>query len=199
MKAQIRSARFIKSSARLEECPMPDKPEFAFIGRSNVGKSSLINMLCNHSGLAKVSATPGKTITMNHFLINEEWYLVDLPGYGYARRSRDMREQWEHAMMDYFGNRENLMTVFVLIDSRIPPQDSDMELINALGSAEVPLAIVYTKTDKNSKNETQKNIRAIEKQLLTFWETLPPSFITSSINKTGRIDLLDYISRCIRP
>ncbi|MFA6260649.1 MAG: ribosome biogenesis GTP-binding protein YihA/YsxC [Bacteroidia bacterium] len=196
MKEQIISTSvFLQSCAAYTECPRPDKPEFAFIGRSNVGKSSLINMLCNHKGLAKVSGTPGKTVSINHFLINDTWYWVDLPGYGYAKRSRNLREAWETAMRDYFLNRENLMTVFVLVDSRIPPQKADLDLINNLGEHAVPLTLVFTKIDKNSKNETSRNIAAFNKALLESWEELPPSFHTSSIEKTGRNELISYIKQ----
>ncbi len=191
----INKAEFIKSSAGLADCPRPEKPEYAFIGRSNVGKSSLINMLCNRKGLAKVSATPGKTIAINHFNINDKWYLVDLPGYGYAKRSKSLRTEWETAMTDYFVNRENLMTVFVLVDSRISPQASDIELINYLGESQVPLCIVFTKTDKNSQHSTIKNIQIFKAKLAEEWEELPTDFITSSTEKTGRNELLQFIEK----
>lgn len=191
----IDKAEFLTSSGSNADCPRPDKPEFAFIGRSNVGKSSLINMLCNRKGLAKVSGTPGKTITINHFLINEKWYLVDLPGYGYAKRSKTLREKWEQSMTEYFTQRENLMTVFVLVDSRIPPQAVDMELINYLGENQVPLCVVYTKTDKNNRSGTIKNIAAIEKKLSESWEELPIRFTTSSTEKLGRNEMLSFIEK----
>jgi GTP-binding protein len=155
-------------------------------------------MLCNRNGLAKVSATPGKTITMNHFLINNHWYLVDLPGYGYAKRSKTLRASWEEAMMEYFNGRENLMTVFVLVDSRIPPQDVDMELINYLGENQIPVSIVYTKTDKNGRSTNAKNIAAIEKKMSEFWEELPTRFITSAADKTGREALLKFIEKAAK-
>lgn len=186
-------ARFVKSSAGYADSPAPDKPEFAFIGRSNVGKSSLINMLANHKALARVSATPGKTININHYLINQSIYWVDLPGYGYARRSRSLRELWEKTMQTYFVQRENLMIVFVLIDSRLKPQASDLSFIQSLGEHAVPLAVVFTKTDKNSKHETARNITAFKSALLEDWEELPPMFQTSSEDRTGRDELLKFI------
>lgn len=191
----ITKAEFVKSSGSIEDCPAGDKPEFAFIGRSNVGKSSLINMLCQHKGLAKVSSTPGKTISINHFLVNGKWFLVDLPGYGYARRSKEQRAKWEKEMTRYFVERENLITVFVLIDSRIPPQKVDLELIRFLGENQIPLAVVYTKSDKNTRNETHRNTTAFEKELSQEWEELPPLFLTSSESKTGREELLRFIEK----
>ena len=191
----ISKAEFVKSSAGMADSPKPDKPEFAFIGRSNVGKSSLINMLCNKKGLAKVSATPGKTIAINHFNINDKWYLVDLPGYGYAKRSKSLRTAWESAMTEYFIKRENLMTVFVLVDSRIPPQASDVELINFLGESQVPLCVIFTKTDKNSQHSTIKNINTFNKKLSESWEELPTTFSTSATEKTGRNEVLKFIEK----
>lgn len=199
MKQQlITKAEFIKSSSVIEECPRPDKPEFAFIGRSNVGKSSLINMLCGRNSLAKVSSTPGKTIAINHFLINEKWYLVDLPGYGYARRSKTLRDQWEDAMHKYFLERENLMVVFVLVDSCIPPQKSDLEFLNEIGSNGIPLCIVFTKTDRNSKSLTAKNIQQFKNKMLESWEELPDTFITSSETGVGKDELLSFIGKAVK-
>ncbi len=151
-------------------------------------------MLCNRNELARVSANPGKTININHYLINEAWFLVDLPGYGYAKRSRTLREEWSRNMIDYFQQRENLQNLFVLIDSRIPPQKIDLEFIAMLGEYEIPFSIVFTKTDKNSQTETSKSTEAFKKKLLEEWEELPPVFYTSSAKKRGRNELLEYIA-----
>lgn len=191
---EIKKAVFVKSSSVVAQCPKGDKPEYGFIGRSNVGKSSLINMLCNRNELARVSANPGKTININHYLINDAWFLVDLPGYGYAKRSRTLREEWSRNMVDYFQQRENLYTLFVLIDSRIPPQKIDLEFLAMLGEYGIPFCIVFTKTDKNSQTETAKNTEAFKKKMLEEWEELPAFFYTSSMKKKGRSELLDYIA-----
>lgn len=177
----------------MKDCPKPDKPEYAFIGRSNVGKSSLINMLVSKPNLARVSASPGKTITINHFLINDNWFLVDLPGYGYARRSKSLRKDWEDALEEYLKNRENLQCLFVLIDSRLEPQDSDLEFLNFLGELQVPFAIVFTKIDKLNQSMRAKNMNAFTDEVLKNWEVLPPVFQTSSTEKKGRDKLLGYI------
>jgi len=189
----ISSAIFIKSSARVDQCPAADKPEFAFIGRSNVGKSSLINMLTSRRSLAKISVNPGKTQTINHFLINDSWYLVDLPGYGYAKVSQKMREEWNTLISYYVRKRENLVSLFVLIDSRHEPIASDLEFMENLGLKQVPFARVFTKTDKISSNELEKNIAAHNNAMLKSWDSLPPTFRTSSAKSTGRDELLDYI------
>ena len=181
------------SNDDFRKCPKPDMPEFAFIGRSNVGKSSLINMLTGVKGLAKTSGRPGKTQLINHFLINSEWYLVDLPGYGYARTSKTSREKWSTMMCDYFLHREALTNVFVLIDSRIPPQRIDLEFIFFLGTNGIPLAIVFTKIDKEKQREVMSNIKAMKKALSELWEELPPMFLTSSLTGYGREALLDSI------
>ena len=186
-------SQFIKSSSALKECPPPDKPEYAFIGRSNVGKSSLINMLCMNKGLAKTSATPGKTRLINHFMINESWYLVDLPGYGYAKVSKTLRKDFEKMIFNYLCKRENLYCVFVLIDSRIPPQANDMEFINNLGKMQIPFAIVFTKTDKTTQKQLADNTKAFTKELLKTWEELPKCFYTSSTTKKGREEMLEFI------
>lgn len=189
----IRSASFCVSSPNYKKCPDDGRPEYAFIGRSNVGKSSLINMLTGVKGLAKTSGRPGKTQLINHFLINNEWYLVDLPGYGYARTSKTSREKWSAMMRDYFLHREALTNVFVLVDSRIPPQRIDLEFIEFLGTNGIPLAIVFTKTDKEKQREVMTNIKAMKVSLSELWEELPPMFLTSSLTGYGRDALLDSI------
>jgi GTP-binding protein len=168
-------------------------PEYAFIGRSNVGKSSLINMLCNHKELARTSSNPGKTIAINHFLINDKWYIVDLPGYGYAKRSKELRTKWEEELEKYLRGRENLQCVFVLIDSRIEPQTSDLEFVNFLGKLEVPMAITFTKIDKLNQSERSKNIKKFTDKVLEYWEELPPVYQTSAIDKKGKDKLLKFI------
>jgi len=195
---KITKAEFISSYADVQKCPAPNKPEFAFIGRSNVGKSSLINMLTQTKDLAKTSAKPGKTQTINHFLINETWYLVDLPGYGYASVSKTLREGFGQMIEDYVQKRENLSCIFVLVDSRLEPQKSDLSFINWVGSKGVPLAIVFTKADKLKLNELQRNIQQFKKAVLADWEELPPMLITSSEKKTGRDELLDFIDDALK-
>ena len=190
---KISSAVFSISSPDYRKCPSDGRPEYAFIGRSNVGKSSLINMLTGVKGLAKTSGRPGKTQLINHFLINNEWYLVDLPGYGYARTSKASREKWGTMMREFFLHREELTNVFVLIDSRIPPQRIDLEFINFLGENGIPLSLVFTKADKESQREVQANMKAMKKALSEMWEELPPIFLTSSLNGMGRDAVLDSI------
>jgi GTP-binding protein len=192
----IKTAIFKLSSTDLKGCPKPTMPEYAFIGRSNVGKSSLINMLCNRKELAHTSSNPGKTISMNYFLINDAWYLVDLPGYGYARRSKSLRKQWENTLTNYLNKRENLVNLFVLIDSRIPPQAADVNFINQIGEKGIPFSIVFTKTDKLKPGELENKTQLFKDTLLEYWEELPPMFNTSSLNKKGRDDLLKFISKC---
>ena len=194
---KITSAEFISSYADVRKCPPPDKPEFAFIGRSNVGKSSLINMLTLSKKLAKTSVTPGKTQTINHFLINKAWYLVDLPGYGYASVSKSTREGFGKMIEEYVRKRENLSCLFILIDPRVEPQKNDMSFISWAGGQGVPIAILYTKADKLSRNDLQKNIRQFEKAMLQEWEELPPSIITSSEKKTGREEILAFIEQAL--
>jgi GTP-binding protein len=191
----IRKAEFVKSSPSLKECPQPDMPEYAFIGRSNVGKSSLINMLCLHGGLAKTSATPGKTRLINHYRINETWYLVDLPGYGYAKVSKSLRKDFDRTLFNYLGKRDNLYCVFVLIDSRIPPQANDMEFLACLGKMQTPFAIVFTKTDKVTQKQLSSNTRAFRNEMLKSWEELPPCFYTSAPAKLGREEILEFIEK----
>jgi len=194
---EIKSAEFIISNTEIEKCPTPNKPEFAFIGRSNVGKSSLINMITGRKELAKISSTPGKTQTINHFLINKAWYLVDLPGYGYASVSKSLKQNWATMIDSYFANRENLYCTFVLIDSRLEPQANDMQFIKRLGSHGIPIALVLTKTDKLKQSELGKSKNKIEKRLLEDWAELPPMFITSSEKKSGRNAVLDFIDNAI--
>jgi GTP-binding protein len=189
----IHSATFIKSSPTLKECPAPDKPEFGFIGRSNVGKSSLINMLTGWSKLAKTSVQPGKTRTINHFLINESWYLVDLPGYGYAKVPINLREKWVKATRNYILKRENLICLFVLLDSRHKPQRSDLDFMEELGISQIPFARVFTKSDKLSRSQLEKSIVEYDTEMLEKWESLPVSFISSAVNGSGRDEILNYI------
>ncbi len=195
---EITSAEFVISNTDIEKCPPPIKPEFAFIGRSNVGKSSLINMLTGRKDLAKTSSTPGKTQTINHFLINKNWYLVDLPGYGYASVSKETKGKWSDMITSYFEKRENLYCTFVLLDSRLDPQANDMEFIHRLGAQGIPLALVLTKTDKIKQSELTRSRSKIEKRLLEQWEELPPLFITSAEKKSGRTAVLDFIDKAIQ-
>ncbi len=190
---QIQSAEFKCSNTRTEKLPPPVLPEYAFIGRSNVGKSSLINALTAKKGLAKTSQTPGKTQLINHFLINENWYIVDLPGYGYARVSQKTREEWERFIRYYLRNRENLQCVFVLIDSRIEPQKTDLDFCFWLGENGIPFVLAFTKADKQSKIKTTQAVDAFKKALLKYFEEIPPLFITSSETREGREEILDFI------
>ncbi len=194
----IRSALFIGSSATVKQCPPPGRPEFAFIGRSNVGKSSLINLLTGNSKLAKTSGNPGKTRTINHFLINDEWYLVDLPGYGYAKVSAGMREKWVKASEDYILKRENLACLFVLLDSRHEPQIYDLAFMEFLGINQVPFARVFTKTDKISGNLLERTKRIHDVEMLKVWETLPSTFISSSVAGTGKDEILSFIEETLK-
>lgn len=194
---EIISAKYIISSATHKQCPPPDRPEYAFIGRSNVGKSSLINMLTNKKGLAKISATPGKTQLINHFEIvssdKRKWFLVDLPGYGYATVSHKARNNWSNMIESYIRKRENLVCVFVLIDSRHEPQAIDVEFINKLGEWEIPFVIVFTKADKNKPGATDRNVQGFLRALSEHWEENPPYFVSSAVEKTGREPVLTYI------
>ncbi|MCR5849546.1 MAG: ribosome biogenesis GTP-binding protein YihA/YsxC [Bacteroidaceae bacterium] len=194
----IKSAEYTISSARVEQCPAGELPEFAFIGRSNVGKSSLINMLTGRTALAKTSATPGKTILINHFLINGNWYLVDLPGYGYAKRSMQQRDELQRMITGYILRREQMMNLFLLIDSRHEPQRIDMEFIEWLGENGIPFSIVFTKSDKLSKGKLSANVNHYLGELSKQWEELPPHFITSSETRQGRDELLAYIEQIIK-
>lgn len=190
---EIKKATFVVSNSDYRKCPNTGLPEYAFIGRSNVGKSSLINMLTQIKGLAKTSVKPGKTQLINHFLINQEWYLVDLPGYGYARTSKTSRELWQKMIVDYILKREQLVNVFVLVDSRIPPQNIDLEFINYLGQNGVPLSIVFTKIDKQKQSEVASTVNNYRKVLSETWEDLPEMLLTSSVTRYGRDRLLDRI------
>jgi GTP-binding protein len=189
----IHSAAFIKSSPTIKECPATDKPEFGFIGRSNVGKSSLINMLTGWSKLAKTSVQPGKTRTINHFFINESWYLVDLPGYGYAKVPVRLREKWVKATDQYILKRENLVSLFVLLDTRHKPQRSDLEFMEFLGNNSIPFAIVFTKSDKLTITALADSVNQYNSEMLKNWESLPASFITSTVKGNGRDEILNYI------
>lgn len=190
---EIHSAKYLISNPKVEGCPTPDKPEYAFIGRSNVGKSSLINMLTNHSKLAKTSGTPGKTQLINHFIINYSWYLVDLPGYGFAKVSHSQRASWEKMIADYLQKRENLVTVFVLIDSRHSPQKVDLDFLRKLGDWQIPFNMVFTKADKITQKEASKNVRSFIEAMKKDWEYIPRSFVTSTVKFLGRKDMLSYI------
>jgi GTP-binding protein len=192
-KYQIIHANYIGSYPSEEKCPGIQQPEYAFIGRSNVGKSSLINMLCQRQSLALTSRQPGKTQMINYFHINNNWYLVDLPGYGYAKISKAKRQQWKTMIENYLAKRWNLQVAFALIDANIPPQKIDIDFINRLGEMRVPYVLVYTKTDKSKPDEINANIAAFREKLLEYWETLPREFITSSNQSTGREAILDFI------
>lgn len=190
---RIKSAVFVKSSSSHQQAPPPSLPEYAFIGRSNVGKSSLINALTSRLDLAKTSVKPGKTQLINHFLINDDWFLVDLPGYGYAKVSQTEREKWRKMIDNYLFERPNLVCTFVLVDSRIEPQKADLEFMEKLGSNGVPFCMVFTKTDKLTKTKLQVQIEAYQQKLLETWEELPQTFVTSSVSKTGCDEILTQI------
>ncbi|MBR2606677.1 MAG: YihA family ribosome biogenesis GTP-binding protein [Bacteroidaceae bacterium] len=190
---EIKSARFIISNTDVRKCPQDGKPEYAFIGRSNVGKSSLINMLTRQNKLAMTSSTPGKTLLINHFLVNDAWYLVDLPGYGYAKRCKSQQEKLKDIISDYILGREQMTLLFLLIDSRHAPQKIDLEFIEWLGENGVPFSIVFTKADKLTRGQLHTNVEAYKARLLEQWEELPPVFVTSSEHAVGRTELLSYI------
>ncbi|HTF04312.1 MAG TPA: ribosome biogenesis GTP-binding protein YihA/YsxC [Bacteroidia bacterium] len=195
---KISSAVYLQSCVKVEECPLADRPEFAFIGRSNVGKSSLLNMLTNKPGLAKVSNRPGKTQVINHFEINKEWYLVDLPGYGYARVSKKMREGFDQMISAYITKRKNLLSLFVLLDIRIPPQEIDMEFIRNLGKNEITFSVIFTKCDKLGKQTINKNLENYKKALLEDWEEMPNHFLSSAETKAGRKEILDFVKESMK-
>ncbi len=190
---EIKEARFVMSNTDVKKCPAPDKPEYAFIGRSNVGKSSLINRITNKKSLAKISGKPGKTRLINHFLINEEWYLVDLPGYGYAEVPKKERLKWEQFLKRYILQRENLYCLFVLVDSRHEPQKPDLDFMEWLGISQVPFTIVFTKTDKLRPEELKTNLKNYEEKMFETWETMPGYYISSAETGTGTNELLDFI------
>jgi len=191
----VKFVDFIGSFPNEQSCPSTGKPEFAFIGRSNVGKSSLINMLTDRKNLARVSNTPGKTQLLNYYLVNDEWYLVDLPGYGYAKISKKKRQEWEKMISSYLQRRPALQCAFVLIDANIPPQKIDVEFVNWLGEMQIPFAIIYTKVDRLRKSDIEPNIQAVQTELLKYWNELPQQFITSSSKTMGREDVLDFIDQ----
>jgi GTP-binding protein len=192
---EIKQAEFLTSSAKPSQCPKPDKPEYAFIGRSNVGKSSLINMLCNKSSLAKTSSTPGKTQLINHFTINNEWYLVDLPGYGYAKVSKTQRKEFKLIIDGYLRHRGNLMCLFVLVDIRHKPQKADIDFMCQMGEWGIPFVIVFTKADKLKEEEIKQNTDDYKKALLEEWEELPDYFVTSAIKNAGQKEILTFIEQ----
>ena len=190
---KIKDAVFVISNSELSKCPTDAKPEFAFIGRSNVGKSSLINMLTGKKSLAKTSGTPGKTQLINHFLIDEKWYLVDLPGFGYAKASKSKRFQWEKFIAEYLTKRETLLNIFVLLDARLEPQQIDLEFINWCGEKGLPFSMVFTKIDKLSSTALQKNLAKYKKEMLKYWDEIPPLFTSSATSNFGKEPLLNYI------
>ncbi len=192
---QIRKATFLMSNTDTARCPKPNYPEYAFIGRSNVGKSSLINMLTGRQKLAKISGKPGKTQLINHFFINDSWYLVDLPGYGYAKVSKSKRSNWQDFVLKYVETRQNLMCLFVLIDSRIPPQKIDMEFLTLLGELQVPFVLLLTKTEKLSKTKLVNNVEELKKAVLENWEEMPEYYLTSAKNGEGKEMVLDFIEK----
>ncbi len=195
----IKSAEFVMSNTDPGLCPESDRPEFAFIGRSNVGKSSLINMLMGKKDLAKTSSEPGKTRLINHFIVNDDWFLVDLPGYGYAKALRSSREKWIKFIRKYILERENLYCVMVLLDIRVEPQQNDLDFMNWLGENEIPFIMVFTKMDKLGKVVVEKNLAAYHEEMFKSWEELPQIFITSAEKGTGREELLDFIEGTIHP
>ena len=201
----IKKAAYLVSSASYEQCPKADRPEYAFIGRSNVGKSSLINMLCNNQKLAKTSAAPGKTQLINHFEIESsakekspliKWYLVDLPGYGFAKVSQSSRRRWEQMIENYLRKRENIVNVFVLIDVRLKPQEIDLDFVNGLDKWQVPFSIIFTKADKEKPLAVQRNVQAFLDAMRRTWQFLPQHFVSSAANNTGREEILNFIETC---
>ncbi len=192
---EIKHVAFAGSYPKESLCPQDGKPEYAFIGRSNVGKSSLVNMLCGRKQIAKISSKPGKTQLLNFFLIDGEWYIVDLPGYGYAKISKKKRKEWQGMIRSYLKTRYTLQSAFVLIDSNIPPQQNDIDFMNQLGEERIPFAIVYTKADRVRPQQLEENLEAIRTAILEYWEELPPEFITSSNTGRGKADLLAYIGQ----
>ena len=194
----IKSAEYVTSSPDLTLCPPPDKPEFAFIGRSNVGKSSLINMITDNHKLAKTSGTPGKTQLINHFIINKQWYLVDLPGYGFAKVSQNSRNRWEQMIENYLRKRENLINVFILIDSRHAPQKLDLDFVNQLGKWEIPFCLVFTKSDKETQKLVSLHVRSFLDRMRETWQFLPQHFVTSAVKKLGRDKINNFIQESMK-
>ncbi len=190
---KVKQVEFIISGTKLEQLPASEIPEYAFVGRSNVGKSSLINALCGRNALARVSKQPGKTQTINFFKVNDAWHLVDLPGYGYAKVSKEMRADWDKMIFEYLRNRRQLVAAMVLIDARIPPQENDLKFINSLGEKKIPFVMVFTKTDKLKKNDKNQLVPKFRKAMKEKWEELPPTFLTSSLSGEGIDELLQYI------
>lgn len=195
---KVNTAEFVISNTDYKLCPKDEIPEFAFIGRSNVGKSSLINMIVGNKSLAKTSGRPGKTQLINHFIINKQWFLVDLPGYGYAKASKVQRDKWERFIADYLTNRKQLTNIFVLLDSRLEPQKIDLEFMNWCGEKQLPFSMVFTKIDKLSSSALSKNLAKYKKEMLKYWEELPPVFTTSSESAFGKEKILNYIDRIIK-
>ncbi|NBV07932.1 MAG: YihA family ribosome biogenesis GTP-binding protein [Flavobacteriia bacterium] len=191
---KMSTVTFVVSNTDYKNCPKDERPEFAFIGRSNVGKSSLINMLTGQKKLAKTSSTPGKTQLINHFIVNDQWYLVDLPGYGYAKVSKNQRNQWQKFISQYLLHRENLISIFVLIDARLEPQTIDLDFLTWCGKNNIPFAMIFTKMDKLSSAELQRNITKYQSELLKSWEEVPPFFVTSSTTSFGKENVLEYIN-----
>jgi GTP-binding protein len=194
----IKAAEFVISNTQISLCPEPNKPEFAFIGRSNVGKSSLINTLVGRKNLAKISTRPGKTQTINHFIINDSWYLVDLPGYGFASASQESRFEWSKMIEHYLLERENLYCTFILLDARLKPQDKDLDFIRWLGTKGIPVALVLTKADKLSRNDLTRSVTLYQSTLLNIWEELPPFFISSAETKAGKEEILSFIEAAMK-
>lgn len=192
---EIKEARFVTSNTDVKKCPPPDRPEYAFIGRSNVGKSSLINRLTNKKALAKISGKPGKTRLINHYLIDNEWYLVDLPGYGYAEVPKKERLKWEQFLKRYILERENLYCLFVLVDSRHEPQKPDLDFMEWLGISEVPFTIIFTKIDKLKPDELKANLKKYEEKMFETWETMPGYYVSSAENGNGTNEILDFIEQ----
>jgi GTP-binding protein len=190
---EITTAEFLVSNTDFTKCPAEDRPEYAFIGRSNVGKSSLINMLCAKKGMAKTSSTPGKTQLINHFNINNQWYLVDLPGYGFAKVGKEARSKWDIMINDYIMYRKNLLSVFILIDIRLEPQQKDIDFIERMGENAIPFSLVFTKADKLARTKNEKSVKTFTAKMLESWDAMPPVFITSAEEKTGREEVLNYI------
>lgn len=195
---QIISAKYIGSFNKLEQLPANDLKEFAFIGRSNVGKSSLINMLLNRKDLARVSKQPGKTQSLNYYLINDRWHLVDCPGYGFAKKSQQLKKDWSILIKIFLAERKQLWNVFVLIDCNIPPQKNDLEFANWLGENQIPFSLIFTKADRQSKLKTEKSVQAFEKELLKSWQFLPQTFITSAEKVTGKDEVMDHINNQVK-